>query len=183
MNTVQPIRSQEKIAEIKEELKKIDEKYYIMFVLGINTGLRVSDILTLKVNDIYKKSHIIIVEQKTRKNKRFLINDKLQNEVSSYIKRNNLTDDMYLIQSRKGDNRPVSRVQAYRVLNQAAAVLGLDEIGTHTMRKTFGYWHYKRNKDVAILQEIFNHSSPSITLRYIGINDDIKDETIKGFYL
>ena len=82
MNTVQPIRSQKQIAEIKEELKKIDEKYYIMFVLGINTGLRVSDILTLKVSDIYKKRHIVIVEQKTRKNKRFLINDKLQAEVS-----------------------------------------------------------------------------------------------------
>ena len=183
MNTVQPIRSQQQIAEIKEELKKIDEKYYIMFVLGINTGLRVSDILTLKVSDIYKKRHIVIVEQKTRKNKRFLINDKLQAEVSEYIKKNALSEDKYLIQSRKGDNKPISRVQAYRVLNQAAALLGLDEIGTHTMRKTFGYWHYKQNKDVAILQEIFNHSSPSITLRYIGINDDIKDETIKGFYL
>ncbi|MEG1009339.1 MAG: site-specific integrase, partial [Clostridia bacterium] len=53
----------------------------------------------------------------------------------------------------------------------------------HTMRKTFGYWHYQIYKDIAILQDIFNHSSPSITLRYIGINDDIKDKTIENFYL
>lgn len=183
MNTVQPIRSQDEITKIKEELKKIDEKYYIMFVIGINTGLRVSDILTLKVSDIKDKTHIIILEQKTKKNKRFLINSMLQNDISTFIKDNNLTNDMYLIQSRKGKNKPITRVQAYRVLNQAASTLGLVEIGTHTMRKTFGYWHYKQNKDVAILQEIFNHSSPSITLRYIGINDDIKDETIKNFYL
>lgn len=183
MNTVQPIRSQEDISKVKEELKNINDKYYIMFVIGINTGLRVSDILTLKVSDIKNKSHIIIVEQKTKKNKRFLINSKLQKEIITFIKEQDLSDDMYLIQSRKGTNNPITRVQAYRVLNQAASAIGLEEIGTHTMRKTFGYWHYKQNKDVAILQEIFNHSSPSITLRYIGINDDIKDETIKNFYL
>lgn len=57
------------------------------------------------------------------------------------------------------------------------------EVGTHTLRKTFGYWHYKQYKDVAILQDIFNHSAPSITLRYIGINDDVKDNTIENFYL
>ncbi len=51
------------------------------------------------------------------------------------------------------------------------------------MRKTFGYWHYQQFKDVAILQDIFNHSAPSITLRYIGITDDNKDETIKDFFL
>ena len=78
---------------------------------------------------------------------------------------------------------PISRVQAYRVLNDAARELKLDEIGTHTMRKTFGYWHYKQHKDIAILQDIFNHSAPSITLKYIGINDDVKDNTLKDFFL
>ncbi|MGL5480083.1 MAG: site-specific integrase, partial [Clostridium sp.] len=53
----------------------------------------------------------------------------------------------------------------------------------HTMRKTFGYFHYNQFKDIAILQDIFNHSAPSITLRYIGITDDMKDKTIENFYL
>ncbi|GKS12930.1 hypothetical protein YDYSY3_39300 [Paenibacillus chitinolyticus] len=57
------------------------------------------------------------------------------------------------------------------------------EIGTHTLRKTFGYHFYKRYKDVALLQQIFNHSAPSITLRYIGINQDIMDQAINGFHL
>ena len=74
-------------------------------------------------------------------------------------------------------------LQAYRVLNEVAEQIGIDEVGTHTMRKTFGYHHYKQNKDVAILQDIFNHSAPSITLRYIGITDDIKDDTLKDFDL
>ena len=77
----------------------------------------------------------------------------------------------------------IGRVQAYRILNKAAAEVGLIEIGTHTLRKTFGYHFYKRYKDVALLQEIFNHSAPSITLRYIGINQDIIDEAVGGFHL
>ncbi|MBY6999000.1 tyrosine-type recombinase/integrase, partial [Clostridium botulinum] len=89
----------------------------------------------------------------------------------------------YLFKSRKGQNKPITRVQAYRILLEAGKCLGMAEVGTHTLRKTFGYWHYKQYKDVAILQDIFNHSAPSITLRYIGINDDIKDNSIENFYL
>lgn len=94
-----------------------------------------------------------------------------------------MNDNEYLFQSRKGENEPITRVQAYRILNTVADKLGVEEVGTHTLRKTFGYWHYKQYKDVIILQDIFNHSAPSITLKYIGITDDIKDKTIENFYL
>ena len=71
----------------------------------------------------------------------------------------------------------------YHHLPPICEKLGIEEVGTHTLRKTFGYWHYQQYKDVAILQEIFNHSAPSITLRYIGINADIIDSSIDNFYL
>lgn len=183
MNTVQPIRDTKKINAMKTLLKAKDEKYYIMFRIGINVGLRVSDILKLKVSDVRNKDHATITEQKTNKTKRFLIPTSLQKELAKYIKDNNMADGDYLIQSRKGDNKPISRIQAYRVLNDVAEQLGLEEVGTHTMRKTFGYHHYKKNHDVAILQDIFNHSAPSITLRYIGITDDEKDNSLKDFDL
>lgn len=183
MNTVQPIRDIKDIDHMRKSLNEINPKYGIMFAIGINSGLRVSDVLTLKVKDIYGKDHLIITEKKTGKTKRFPINKKLQKEVSAYIKKASLTDESYLIPSRKGENKPISRIQAYRVLNQAAESCGLDEIGTHTMRKSFGYHFYKRTHDVAMLMDIFNHSAPSITLRYIGINDDMKDESLKYFYL
>lgn len=105
----------------------------------------------------------------------------LKIEIDKYIRL--MSDEEYLFQSRKGENKPISRVQAYRILNSAAEYVGLQEVGTHTLRKTFGYWHYNQNKDVALLQQIFNHSSPSVTLRYIGINEDIKDKSIENFYL
>ena len=61
--------------------------------------------------------------------------------------------------------------------------MGLESVGTHSLRKTFGYHHYQKHKDVALLQELFNHSAPSVTLDYIGVNQDLMDETIKDFYL
>jgi integrase len=94
-----------------------------------------------------------------------------------------MNEKEYLFQSRKGDNKPISRVQAYRVLKKAGKEIGQQKVGTHTLRKTFGYHHYKKNKDVALLQRIFNHSSPSITLDYIGITQDEINESTEGFDL
>ena len=181
MDFVQPIRDREKIQEMKNELLRNGLRNYMLFNIGINTGLRVSDILALTVGDVRNKTHIILKEKKTSKTKRFLINANLRMDIDKYI--NNMGTYEFLFKSQKGINAPITRIQAYRILNGAANQCGLTEIGTHTMRKTFGYWHYKQYKDVAILQDIFNHSAPSITLRYIGITDDIKDKTIENFYL
>src|SRR5665647_808071 len=171
MNLVQPIRDINKIEEIKIELMKSGYKNYMMFVVGINTGLRISDILNLKVVDVRDKTHITLIEQKTKKPKRFRINTNLKNEIDKYI--TNMRDDEYLFQSQKGVNKPITRVQAYRILNKAGERVGLGEIGTHTLRKTFGFHFYQKTKDVALLHKLFNHSAPSVTLLYIGINQDI----------
>lgn len=181
MNLVQPIRDKRKIEAMKNELLKDGFRNYMLFVIGINTGLRISDILNLTVDMVRDRTHIRIYEKKTNKYKRFLINENLKKDIVKYIE--NMKDYEYLFPSRKGENQPISRVQAYRILNKAAINVKLEEIGTHTLRKTFGYWHYQMYKDVAILQDIFNHQFPNITLRYIGINQDIKDKTIEKFYL
>lgn len=183
MNTVQPIRDQKQIRTLKNNLRDKDEKYYIMFTLGINVGLRVSDVLKLKVGDILGKTHVVVIEQKTGKTKRFFMNEKLQKEIAEYVEKRGYGADNYLMQSRKGENKPISRVQAYRVLNECAEGTSITEIGTHTMRKTFGYWHYKQFHDVATLQKLFNHASPSITLRYIGITDEEIDKQMQKFYI
>lgn len=183
MKIVQPIRDPNQIMALRDLLKSKNIKYYILLVIGLNTGLRVSDILTLKVKDVIDKTHVSLIEKKTGKTKRFLINTQLREEIDQHIQASNLQLEDYLIQSRKGLNMPLRREQAYKILNSAAKEIGIDDIGSHSMRKTFGYWHYKCHKDLAILQDIFNHSSQSVTLRYIGINDDMKDETLKDFFL
>ena len=90
----------------------------------------------------------------------------------------------YLFKGRNGENKPISRVMAYMIINQACKKAHItDNVGTHTLRKTFGYHHYQTFHDVAILQYLLNHSSPSITLRYIGITQDNVEDTLKQFEL
>lgn len=181
MKTVQPIREKAKIEAMKKELLKSSERDYLLFVTGINSGLRISDILKLKVSDVRNKTHVHIKEQKTSKEKIFKINDSFKKAFIKYTK--GMADDEYLFQSRKGDNVPITRIQAYRVLNKAAEAVGLEEIGTHTLRKTFGYWHFKQYNDITKLQKIFNHSTPFVTLDYIGITQDEMDEEYDGLNL
>lgn len=177
MKFVQPIRNKKDIEAMKRELSPRDS---FLFTLGVNSGLRVSDMLQLRVKDVRNRTHIIVKEQKTSKTKRFPINKTLQKAVKEYTQ--GMDDNDLLFPSRKG-LKPISRVQAYRQLNKAAQTLGLEEIGTHSMRKTFGFHFYQKTKDVAMLQQIFNHSSPSITLRYIGVSQDMIDEQIMDFGL
>ncbi|MCZ8518391.1 MULTISPECIES: tyrosine-type recombinase/integrase [Paenibacillus] len=114
------------------------------------------------------------------KMRRLPINAELREIINEYIMGKKDSDPPFPSYRTKQN---IGRVQAYRILNRAAAEVGLSEIGTHTLRETFGYHFYKRYKDVALLQQIFNHSAPSITLRYIGINQDIIDEVVGGFHL
>lgn len=186
MNFVQPIRDKNKIEEMKTELKKNGTRDYMLFYTGINTGLRISDLLKLNYDDVRNKdgsmkSHISIIEKKTKKPKRFPLTNGLFSELEKYTR--NMKIGEYLFRSQKGINRPISASQAYRIIVAAGANVGLTEIGTHTLRKSFGYWHYKQYHDVAILQTIFNHSSPSITLRYIGIDQDEIDKSYYNFSL
>ncbi|MED1489171.1 site-specific integrase [Bacillus smithii] len=180
MKHVQPIRDPEKIEEVKNILKRKSYRDWFLFVMGINTGLRISDLLQLRVKDVKNKSHITIREKKTGKDKRFKVKNGLRLIIEEYIQ--GMDDEDFLFPSQK-TNKPIQRVQAYKILNAAAKEAGLDEIGTHTLRKTFGYHFYQRTKDVALLQEMFNHSAPSITLRYIGINQDIMDKAMDEFEL
>lgn len=187
MQTVQPIRDPQIIEKIKNYLLAWDPKYWMLWVLGTNTGLRVSDILTLKVRDVKDADHVWLSEKKTGKDRRLYFNRQMKKTVSDYIREQGLADDDYLIQSQKRRDKPMSREWAYTVLNRAATACGIDTkkypIGTHTMRKTFGYWHYQRHHDVALLQKIFNHSAPSITLRYIGVTDDLIDQSLEDFFI
>lgn len=186
MNTVQPIRDRQKLEDLKEELKKNGTRDYMLFYTGINSGMRVSDIVKLTKDDIRNldetmKQHITVTEKKTGKQKRFPLCNGLLVEMEKYTR--NMQVGEYLFKSRKGENKPITTVQAYRIINRAAKRIKLEEIGTHTMRKTFGYWHYQQYKDIAMLQEIFNHSSPSVTLLYIGINQDNIDNSYMNFSL
>lgn len=177
MNTVEPIRDMDVIWDIADYFKQWDERNYVMFLCGIYMGLRISDILKLKVRDVRKAQYVIIREQKTGKEKKFPINKELRPVLNRYIE--GMKDYEYLFQSRQGKNHPISRQQAYNIMSAAKKQFGLDSIGTHTLRKTFGYHMYKQTGDIATLKEILNHADISVTFRYIGINQETKDDRIQ----
>ena len=168
MNEVQPIKSIRDINKMKKALHGRDR---LLFIIGINTTLRISDILSLKYSDI-QGDYIILKEKKTGKSKRILINSAIKNALPSRF-----TDsDEWLFPSRKG-NGPISRVQAWRILKDAAdrAALNID-IGTHSMRKTAAYHAYKNGTDISLLMRVLNHGSQRETLRYIGIESEQIDD-------
>ncbi len=183
MEFVQPIRSKKKINAIKKVLAS-SLRDSLLFTFGINSGLRIGDILKMKLRDVVDtRGHPLpfyeLRERKTGKAKRIPLSANVQRSVREFAARIDMSPDDYLFQSRKGANRPISRQQAWHILSQTAKIVGLqDRIGTHTLRKTFGYHAYKSGADIAILQSLFNHSAPSVTLRYIGITQDDMDEVV-----
>lgn len=183
MEYVQPIRDKKQIQLMKEQLSK-NPRDLLLFNLGINSGLRISDILSMKVSDVIDpkgkvRDRYELRETKTGKSKNFIFNDNLKKSIEKFLKGYQGDYDRPLFISTHADthNKPLTRQQAYNVLNHAADYIGItDRIGCHTTRKTFGYWAYKSGVDISKLQQIFNHSAPSVTLRYIGIQqDDIDD--------
>jgi len=178
--TVEPIREKVKIKQIYQYLNGSDPKYALIFKFGVNTGLRISDIIPIKVNDIFNdkwkfKEYLILNEKKTGKEKKIKLNDTLRNCLSNHVKNHQFDLEDYLFPSQKGGY--LGRIQIYRVLKEAATIMGIENFGTHSLRKTWGYWTYKISKyNIGLIMDTFNHSSPSITLRYIGINQDQKDE-------
>ena len=180
MNIVEPIRSKKDLKNIEKILGAKSQRNLLMFVMGTNSGLRISDILALNIKDVKNKSHIEIIEKKTGKHKKFPINTKLKALIDNFIKGKPSDEPLF---KTKYNNR-LDRFQSYKIINQACREAGLDcKIGTHSLRKTFGYHHYQQFKDVVLLQKIFNHSSPSTTLRYIGIEQEEIDKSYNNFIL
>lgn len=180
MTTVEPIRNKKDLEKVENLLKKQSKRDLLLFTIGTNCGLRISDILSLDVGDVRNKTHIQIVEKKTGKFKKFPINAKLKPMIADFVKGRRDKEPLFLSYWK----HRLDRVTAYYLIREACEKAGLQErIGTHSMRKTFGYHHYQKFKDVVILQKIFNHSSPQITLRYIGIEQDQIDYSYNNFIL
>jgi len=184
MNSVDPIRNPQDISNFVNYLKDKNERNYILALTGFYSGYRISDVLKLKVSDFRNKSSFYFREKKTGKQTKLPINPVLKKAAAEYIESKGLKDDDYMFKSQKGYNKPIGRQRAYAILNEAAKAIGLQgNFGCHTLRKTFGYRYYQETKDIVTLQMIFNHSSPAVTLIYIGITQDTINDKMKAFKL
>lgn len=179
-----PIRKKEEIDLVKKYFLK-EEKYrdYSLFIIGINTSLRISDLLKLRWKDVYDfeskkfREHLILQEQKTGKTNCVAINKSCKEALALQMKyKYPDTQDDYIFYSRNNAQRHISRNRAWHIIKAAALDNQLDgNISCHSMRKTFGYHAWKAGGQPALIMNIYNHSNIEITKRYLSIDQDDKD--------
>ncbi|GBF73068.1 site-specific integrase [Paenibacillus sp. 598K] len=180
MNFVQPIRDTQVIEEIKQFLMDWSHRNYMLFVFGINTGLRIQDILSFRVKDV-QGEHLVMREMKTGKRKILKLTPVLKQELRRYTE--GMDKNAYLFPSRQGKGKPIQRDMAYKIMRLVADEFKLVDIGTHTLRKTWAYHLYQKTKDITLVQKMLNHSDKSITMRYIGMDQDMMDAAMNDFGL
>lgn len=177
---VESIRNRVDVERMEHALKYISFREYMIFKTGINTALRCGDLLSLKVHQV-KRRLLGIHEQKTGKFRRLYINEQFMPILADYIKYMN--DDDYLFRTIRNNDEP-NYWTFYKNIKKAADYCNLEiNIGTHTLRKTFGFWHYQTFKDIAVLMNILNHSKERETLIYIGVIQEEIDKTMEVFFI
>ena len=192
MKTTQPVRDIVELKKIKKYYREVkpNKRNFLLIICGLNTALRISDILKLRWKDVYNenllsfKSHIDVKEQKTGKKTTVFINNNLKEALASFLKdiiakKGKLCDVMeqFIFLGQKSTDKPISRIQAFRIISEAAKKCLLShKVSCHSLRKTFGYHAWKNGVSPALLTSIYNHSSYKITTRYLGIDQDDKDE-------
>lgn len=176
-----------------EHHRQLASRNKLLFVIGINVGLRASDLITLKwsffldcVKDgEYKfKDFYTLQPKKTRKQKKFVklfFNNTVKKVIVDYLNEfptDNLNE--YMFKSREGDGT-IAATTLWRIVKNAAKEAGINQnIGSHSLRKTWGRFCFENAEDktraLVLLQKAFNHSSQDVTLHYLGLlDDDIQD--------
>ena len=191
MSTTQPIKNKKELSALKNfYLKKEPNlRNYALICTGINTALRISDILELTWEDVYDfrqmhfRPHLTLQEKKTGKKTVIALNRSLQKALAIY--KDSLPPQKPSQFIFPGKNSlSLSRCQAFRIIRHAGTVLKFPErISCHTLRKTFGYHAWVAGASPAILMMIYNHSSFQITKRYLGIDQDDKDQVFLNLNL
>ena len=180
MEYVVPIKDISKINTMKNILEASSLRDFVLFVIGINTGIKAQDLLNLKVEDVWNghksKEFLYILDEKTAEVRAHYLNNQVDSALGKYLNNSNLKQKDYLFKSKKNE-KPITRQQAYRIINYAAKSAGIEEkVGLHTVRKTFGYHAYRKGVAISILMNMFHHNSRAETLNYIGITEEEKKQ-------
>lgn len=164
MNWVAPIKDEETLKRYEMELMELDEKYFIMFRLGVGTGLQVQELLKLSVKDVRGKDSLTVYLGTKKVKRTYRFEDDVKDVINKYTEGKDGNLPLFLGHKSKA----ISREQAYRAMKAAGQKLGLGSVGAQTMRKTFAWKYYKNTGDIAYLTHLLNHASPSVTFRFIG---------------
>lgn len=173
--TVDPIRDAKSVRAIAKLLHD-RPRDHLLFILGVNNGLRAGDLLKLKVKQIrYLKpgETLHINEGKTGKDNILAINKPVHKALQYYLESIQPADEHYVFKSKKGKNAPLTIQAVNNYIKQWARDINLKgNYGAHTLRKTWGYIQRTQfGVGFELICKRFNHSSPAMTMRYLGIED------------
>lgn len=185
MGTTQPIRKKEELRIFMNYYKDVQPhpRNHTLIVLGLHTALRISDILLLKWKDVYDfqkrdfQKHLFVQEKKTGKHTVIALNSQVKYALTTFMNTRCIAPGDYIFTKNTDYHKPLNRSQAYRIIRHAAEEsVHLEHISCHSLRKSFGYHAWKQGTPPALLMDIYNHSSYQITKKYLGIEQDERDD-------
>lgn len=177
MEFVEPFRDLKQISTIKNFLRNNSARDFLLFVVGINTGLKINELLELKVSDVLDgdgniKSFYLAKSDDLEQGRDIYLNAKVKSALNDYLLHAKLTTTDYLFLSTKNNNA-ISRQQAHRIIHDAVNSLDIKgKFGAGSMRKTFGFHAYKKGVSISIIQKYFHHATSAETYKYLGITKD-----------
>jgi integrase len=153
-------------------------KFCLLITVGVFTGLRVSDLLQLKFNQFIGTEFLNIIEKKTKKDRRIKINSDLKDIVERIKLKMNVTNDEQYIFVNKYGTKPIDKSYVNVKLKELFKKYDINlegNVSSHLFRKTLGNRALKlnnySNESIILLMELFNHSSPITTKRYLGVRN------------
>ena len=184
----EPIRDPSKVLAIKNTLKsEASPRDYLLFVLGLNTALRLRDLLALRVGDVIdsrgRVRNAICPRQSGLPTLRGKLNASCRDALRYYISETKPEDREALLFCSTEPNRPMSRTQVWRLINEWCHAAGLVDgrYGSHTLRKTWGYMALKHcSIPIGSIQAKYHHATPGVTKRYLGVEGD-KIDNVEAF--
>jgi len=176
---VEPIRDLKDIKAIKKTLHD-NPRDLAIFTLGINTNLRASDIIRLKVVQVANADELVLTEKKTGKPRRITLNQQVKDVVSKLLASQQYDPEDFLFKSRKKGG-PLTSTSLSRMVKGWCSQINLKgNYASHSLRKTWGYQQRVQfGTGIPVLMECFNHSTQKQTLSYLCI----QDEEIKSVYM
>lgn len=161
---------------IRNLYKDGNYKISLLIAMGSFWGLRISDILSLQWKQVYDKDEFELIEKKTQKIREIKINSQLKQHIKDcYLKISPRTTDEHIFTSQKGSIYSIQRINVILKDLKSRYNLKIKNFSSHSLRKCFGREIFNRsaeNAELAIvkLSQLFNHSNPAITRRYLGIS-------------
>lgn len=185
---VLPIKDTNVLHEVEDTLLhnfRYGRRNYTVFQVGKATLLRVSDVLTLKKSDVYNpdgsiKKNAYIKDKKTGKSNTLYLKPVKDDLVTyySWLRDNNIESE-WLFPSTLHHDRHITEKQYYKIMHKVGDLLGINYLGTHTMRKTGAYRVYiQTNYNIGLVMELLNHSSEAMTLKYLGLDQVSREKML-----